>query len=315
MEDRLTVGCADLPEKDQTLVHALVRVLDGGMALPLRYSEQLGECNVVFASSQWGHPAPEDCVLVRMESESAPRPEPLPARELAITPPMRMSNVLQVLQSAAQLLLGTQEASSPEQALESQSALFACIAKGLKASEQRRSVIPLGAGQQLVVDFTSQRVHTSVPVETLLGGMYRVGTPHRVSPVEEEIVRSAPSHALRPLVWQLAVKLAQASKSVPPRTGRYHLQRWPEAMALAIPGHPLLSALFSHRPITLEQACAEAHMPAPRVHWFLEACLTLGLAVEVTAAPEPVPAPDSPPVAPTPKPSWLNQLRERLKLW
>jgi hypothetical protein len=313
MEDRLTVGSADLPEKDQTLVHALIRVLDGGMAVPLRYSEKLGECNVVFASSQWRHAAPNDCVLVRVDSTA--RSDTPPARELSIAPPMRMSNVLQVLESAAQLLLGKQEAESPEQALESQLALFACIAKGLKTSEQRRSVIPLGAGQQMVVDFTAQRVHTSVPVETLLSGLYRVGEPHRVSPVEEEIVRSAPSHALRPLVWQLAVQLAQGSKSVPPRHGLYRLQRWPEAMALAIPGHPLLSALFSHRPLTLAQACAEAHMPAPRVHWFLEACLTLGLAVEVAPNPAPAPMPAASLHAPAAKPSWLNQLRERLKLW
>lgn len=313
MEDRLTIGCADLPEKDQTLVHALVRVLDGGMALSLRYSEDLDECNVVFASSQWPHAAPEECALVRVDG--ADRSQTRPVRELSITPPLRMSNVLQVLEAAAQQVLGTQQAASPEQALESQSALFACLAKGLKASEQRRCVIPLGAGQQMVVDFTAQRVHTTVPVETLLGGLYRVGDPHRVSAVEEEIVRSAPSHALRPLIWQLALKLAQGSKSVPPRPGQYRLQRWPEAMALAIPGHPLLSALFSHRPLTLEQACAEAHMPAPRVHWFLEACLTLGLAVEVTATPAPVPVPTPAQAAPKAKPSWLNQLRERLKLW
>ena len=48
MADGLVIGTQDITAKDQALLKALVRLLNGGVNIQARFSEQLEECNVVF---------------------------------------------------------------------------------------------------------------------------------------------------------------------------------------------------------------------------------------------------------------------------
>lgn len=310
----LVIGSTDISAKDELLLRALVRVLDGGIGTPLRFSEHLPDCNVVFVPRHWPHRLAAHCVTVRVgEGDDAPHPS---GNELAVSPPLRMTNVLAVLQSAAQRTFHDTQPDDPMRAL---SLLFGWISKGLQTHERRRAVVPLGAGQQAIFDYAQQRLHTSMPIDTLLGGHYSVGTPHRVSPVEEEVIRSVPQHALRPLVWQLAQRLAEGGAAPVPRPGRFRLRRWPEAAGLGAAGHPRLAALWTHSAMSLDEICRSSALPSATARWFLEACLALGLAVEESAEPRIAPQPPNPNTTPVQHPApaagWLSHLRERLKLW
>lgn len=314
MEGALIIGSLGIAPKDQMVLRALVGVLDGGISAPLRFSEHLPDCNVVFVPQHWPHRLAAHCVAVHVaEHQHAAAPELLP--EFSISLPLRVSNVLAVLQSAAQRALCGAKSDDSARALP---ALFSLIGKGLRTSERGRTVVPLDAGQQVIIDFTMQRVYTFLPMQALLAGQYEVGTPHRISAVEEELIRCAPSHELRPLLWELAQRLAARDAAGPPRLGRYRLSRWPEAAGLSAPGHPRLAALFTHRAWTLDEACVASGTKTPAVvHWFLETCLILGLAVEEQSA-VPAPAQAAPACEARSAPAalgWLGQLRKKLKLW
>lgn len=308
----LVIGTHGVASKDLAVLKALVRLLDGGINLRARFSEDLHECNVVFVP---GHslpssPLPARCVPVRVLAA-----EPEQGRvagddgALVVAAPLRLTNVIAVLQSAAQRVLGSGGMVQYD-TVRSLSALFAVLRVGMPGPERRRAVVPMSSGQQVVFDFVNQRVHTALPMETLLSGAYTLGTPHRVSPVEEALIGSLPAHSLRHLLWGLAQRLAQAGAAAPERSGHYRLRRWPDAMALVAPGHPRLAALWTQRPLSLAQIDAASGVPPAAARWFLEACLALNLAQD-----EDPPAARAP-TAPAPAaPGWLGQLRERLKLW
>lgn len=309
MADGLVIGTQDIASKDQLVLKALVRLLDGGINVHARFSEQSDECNVVFVPGGRPYRFAPTCVAVRVLGADEPPGAAL--GDLAVAAPLRMTNVIAVLQAAAQRVHG---GAARYDTVQGQLSLFALLGESTRTAERRRTVVPMSSGQQIVFDFTQQLVHTAMPLEALLSGAYTLGTPHRVSPVEEELIRSVPSHSLRHLLWGLALRLAQAGAAAPARAGHYRLLRWPDAAGLAAPGHPRLAALWTHRALSLAQMDAASGVPPAAARWFLEACLALGLAVDearggiAVAAPAVASAPAAPP-------GWLGHLRERLKLW
>ena len=329
MSDVLVIGTQGISHRDDMVLRALVRLLDGGINIRARFSEQLEECNVVFVPANWPYRFPAPCITVGVKDPAKPDPSPDSACDLAVSTPLRMTNVIAVLQSATQRMHNVSQF-DPVKGLR---ALFELLCERNRTAERSRAVVPMGSGQQIVFDFVKQLVHTAMPMDVLLSGAYTLGTPHRVSPVEEELIRSVPAYSLRHLVWQLALRLAQAGAVAPSRAGSYRLLRWPDAVGLAAPGHPRLAALWTNRALSLEQIRAISGVSAASVGWFLEACLALGLAVGEYAGEGSEPAPaDShgstgrsatgaavaakpqPPAAAAP-PGWLSHLRERLKLW
>ncbi len=308
----LVIGTQDIAQKDQLVLRALVRLLEGGVNIRARFSEQLAECNVVFVPGHWPYRFRAPCITVRVIDPEDDGPAPEPSADLTVVTPLRMTNVIAVLQSATQRVHGVAQF-DPIQGL---LALFDLLGERTRTAERRRAVVPMSSGQQIVFDFVQQLVYTAMPMEVLLSGAYTLGTPHRVSPVEEELIRSVPSHSLRHLVWNLALRLAQTGAAAPARNGSYHLLRWPDAIGLSAAGHPRLAALLTSRALGYGQICATSGVPETTVRWFLEACLALGLAVEESsvAAPAALAKPPAPPATATP-PGWLGHLRERLKLW
>ena len=249
MHDGLVIGTQDIAPKDQMVLRALVRLLEGGSSIHARFSEQLGECNVVFVPGCGTHRLPAPCVAVRVHDTAPAGDASAQASDLAVVAPLRMSNVMATLQVAAQRVHGVARV-DPVRSLQ---ALFTLLSESTRIAERRRAVVPLGCGQQIVFDFVNQLVHTATPLEVLFSGAYTVGTPHRVSPVEEELIRLEPSHSLRHVLWGLSLRLAQAGAAAPERLGRYQLRRWPDAVGLAAPGHPRLAALWTRSPLSLEQ--------------------------------------------------------------
>lgn len=315
MGDGLVIGTQDIAQKDQLVLRALVRLLEGGVNIRARFSEQLTECNVVFVPGDWPYRFHAPCITVRVLDPDDTAVALGQTADLTVATPLRMTNVIAVLQSATQRVHGV----SQFDPVKGQRALFELLGERTRTAERRRAVVPISAGQQIVFDFVQQLVHTSMPMEVLLSGAYTLGEPHRVSPVEEELIRSVPAHSLRNLLWNLAMRLAQSGASAPLRTGHYRLLRWPDAIGLTAAGHPRLAALLTSRALSYEQVCTSSGVPEATVRWFLEACLALGLAVdEGSAAPAAavtsVKKPSQPPAAAAP-PGWLGNLRERLKLW
>jgi len=327
MSDGLVIGTQGIAHKDDMVLRALVRLLDGGINIRARFSEQPEECNVVFVPGNWPSRLRAPCITVRVKDPAQADEAPDSQCDLSVTAPLRMTNVIAVLQSATQRVHSVAQFDP----VQGQQALFALLGERTRTAERRRAVVPMSSGQQIVFDFVNQLVHTAMPMDVLLSGAYTLGTPHRVSPVEEALILSVPSHSLRHLLWQLALRLAQAGAAAPLRSGTFRLLRWPDAIGLAAPGHPRLAALWTSRALSLEQIRTTSGVPDAIAGWFLEACLALGLAVDETAGTsdpdtpvdgaarpsEPAataPAKSHPPAAAAP-PGWLSHLRERLKLW
>lgn len=258
MSDVLVIGTQGISHRDDMVLRALVRLLDGGINIRARFSEQLEECNVVFVPGNWPYRFPAPCITVGVKDPAKPDQSPDSACDLAVSTPLRMTNVIAVLQSATQRMHNVSQF-DPVKGLR---ALFELLCERNRTAERSRAVVPMGSGQQIVVDFVKQLVHTAMPMDVLLSGAYTLGTPHRVSPVEEELIRSVPAYSLRHLVWQLALRLAQAGAVAPSRAGSYRLLRWPDAVGLAAPGHPRLAALWTNRALSLEQIRAISGVPA-----------------------------------------------------
>ena len=315
----LVIGTRDIAHKDQMVLKALVRLLEGGTNIHARFSETLQECNVVFVPFHGAYQLHADCIMVRVVHGDKSDAPVEASSDLSVAAPLRLTNVIAVLQSATQRVHGM----APYDPVRGLLALFTLLGEHTRTAEHRRAVVPVSSGQQIIFDFVQQLVHTAMPLDVVLSGAYTLGTPHRVSPVEEELIRSVPSHSLRQLLWNLTLRLAQAGAPAPQRLGNYRLLRWPDAVGLAAPGHPRLAALWTHRALSLDQIDAMSGVPAHTARWFLETCLVLGLAVADNS--DPAEGAKTNAASPAKSgvsagrsntaPRWFGHLRERLKLW
>ena len=102
MSDVLVIGTQGISHRDDMVLRALVRLLDGGINIRARFSEQLEECNVVFVPGNWPYRFPAPCITVGVKDPAKPDQSPDSACDLAVSTPLRMTNVIAVLQSATQ---------------------------------------------------------------------------------------------------------------------------------------------------------------------------------------------------------------------
>jgi hypothetical protein len=316
MSDGVFIGAQSLSQKDELVLRALVRLLDGGVNIRLHYSDDLAACDIIFGCESLAfEPAPSEKsvrVTVRqpLEGVSDLSMDTNAQGQLSVMSPLRMANVMAVVQSILQQAIPNR----PQDVARGWHALYSVLSIRMKNADRRRCVVPMNPGQELVVDFVEQKIYTAIPSELLLSGRYGVGEPRRVSQVEEEVVRSLAPQSLRHLVWGLALRLAHANVQAPRLTDRYRLLRWPDAVALSRPGYPRLAALMTSRAMSCEQASVASGLGLSAVQWFVGTCLALGVAEKVALA-EPeaaVPTVQTPAAAAQ---GWLGQLRNRLKLW
>lgn len=311
----LVVGTQDIPAKDQLVLRSLLRVMDGQNGLGLRFSDTLAECNVVLVPADGASRLPPGCVSVHLVPEHAPTGmSPHPG--LSVRAPLRLSNAGAVLQAAAEML-------DPGIALLRSSnglaSLLELLLRHVMSSEGHVTVLPLGDGHEMVVNVAEDRYHSDRSVEELLQGNYRLGEPRRASDAEIAALAQQDSRRLRELLWQATHRLGDVAEPGLTLPGRYRLLRWPDAMALARPGLPLLAALLTSRPQTVAQACAASGANAAMVSRFLKTNLALGIAVSVESAEPslhaPVPVRQAAQLALEPALSMLGRIRDRLKLW
>ncbi|WP_157085050.1 hypothetical protein [Hydrogenophaga palleronii] len=308
VERELVIGALALQDKDAAVLRVLVRLLDGSMSLRLRFGEQLAACNIVFvpAGCDTSHPG------VRVQVTEGPATCATDPGTITVPAPLRMSNVMGALHKAL--------ARIHPPALADQSAglaaLFQSLRQAVGPEAPPRCIIPLHSGHLLLIDAPRHRMQTAAPIEMLLAGECHPGTLRPAGRVDEEQLHSAPSHALRDFVWRLSQRLVDLNAAPPPlAAARWHLRRWPEAVALMAPGHPRLAALLTARPHSLAELGGLSGLPLQAVQWFLLSGQLVGVAEHgAVLAAEPAPTAPTPP-APSAAPGWLGQLRERLKLW
>lgn len=313
MASLLVIGTWGIAHKDQMVLRALMRLFEGGVNINARFSEMLEECNVVFVPSDASCRFEPPCVAVRVaDPEKGAQAFDHHADDLIVSAPLRMTNVIAVLQSAAQRLQGVVQ-HDPVQGLQT---LFDLLSEGMRKARRGLLVVPASPGQQIVFDFVGQIVRTSMSMEVLLSGAYTLGKARRVNPVEEELIRALPVYSLRPLLWSVSTRLAQIGAIAPTRSGSYRLLRWPDASGLGTPGHPRLSALWTHRAMSLAQIDAKSGVAPSTTRWFLETCLALDLAVVDSGSDSQIAASMASATSTRSNSAgWLGHLRERLKLW
>lgn len=302
MVRELVIGALALQDKDAAVLQVLVKLLDGSMSLRLRFSEQLADCNIVFARPSHSGSLPGVVVQV---VEGVPSNAVAPG-DITVAAPLRMSGVMEALHKALARLHPPALADQTTGLV----ALFGALRHAMGEREPARCVIPLQSGHLLLIDAQAHRLQTSAPLELLLSGDGHPGVARAAGLVDEQLLRSSPTHALRDVVWRLAQRLVDVHAAPPELGGAWRLRRWPEAAGLKSPGHPRLAALLTAQCHTLDELVTLSGLPPLKVQWFLQCCLLFGLAepVERSAVHE-VPARQGA------APGWLGQLRERLRLW
>ncbi len=307
----LVVGAADIPAKEQLLLRSLLRVMDGNNNLRLRYSETLSECNVVLVPAHWSSRLPPTCVSVHLiPEETAADAAPHPG--LSIRAPLRLTNTSVLLQAAAELLA---HGTALQQSSNSLALLLTTLLRHTMSRERRTTVLPFKDGREIVVNFLDDCYHCPMAVEELLKGGFSLEEPRRASDAEIAAVAGTHSRRLRQLLWQATNRLVDSAEPSAALSGHFRLRRWPDAMALTRPGFPMLAALLTSRPHTIEQAGKACGASAAAIGWFLKTNLALGIAESVELVEQAKPAPTAGAAHPTPATSMLGRIRERLKLW
>ena len=97
MGDGLVIGTQDIAQKDQLVLRALVRLLEGGVNIRARFSEQLAECNVVFVPGDWPYRFHAPCITVRVLDPDDTAVALGQTADLTVATPLRMTNVIAVL--------------------------------------------------------------------------------------------------------------------------------------------------------------------------------------------------------------------------
>lgn len=305
----LVVGALGLGAKEQLLLRSLVRLLHGSAGLELRFADTPDECQVVFLPDDAAvHVLPPQ-LGVQVVADVSKEPHP----GLRVQLPLRASNVGAVLQTAAQFL-GRQRAAAVA-TRDGLAHLFDALTRLLMARERRATVFPFVDGPLLWVDFGDDRCRCDPSPHALLSTACSLGDPRRATPAETAASSGGGCLRLREFLWSLAHRLEDEGRPAPLLGGCYRLLRWPEAVALARPGIPRLSALLTSRAMGVADASRASGADLAGVGWFLAAGLALGL-VELAGAVEEAP-PHAPPgpAVPAAARGLIDRLRERLRLW
>lgn len=309
----LDIAASGLDARERAVLVSLARLLDGRGGLRLRWVEDIADCNTLFVPHGWTGYLPPPRVLVRVVP-----PGVVPASSppgLVVEAPLRMSRVTQVLDAAADRVDVADTAGGSG---EGPHALHAALLAGLLSGERRRTLLPLGDGPGLIVDYPAGQLLSPWPLEGLLQTRLCLGPPQR-APLNPPWASALQPLRLPPLLWALGHRLSDAGRVPRAVAGRYVLRRWPEAAALARPQMPRLVAAWTRRPMTVAEAAAASQRPMAEIGWFLTNALALGIAVPAAEDAVPPPAASASAAASaapaTGSRSLFDRLRDRFKLW
>lgn len=272
----LDIASIGLDARDRAVLVSMTRLLDGQAGLRLRWVEDANACTTLFVPHDWSQYIAPPRVLVRLTPRGAKAADS--PRGLAVASPVRVDGMTEVLEAAAALYDLARGAVQREHARMALHALRDLLVGALLAGERRRTLLGVGGGHALVVDFRTGEITSSLPLAELLLRPLQLAEPQRAP---DTTPWSGQSHPLRvsTLLWGLTHALID--QGVSPRTinGRYQLKSAPEPAALTRPSAPRLVAAWTQRPMGVGEAAAAAGLSAFEILWFLSTALALGIAV------------------------------------
>ncbi len=272
----LDIAAIGLEARDRAVLVSMTRMLDGQAGLRLRWVDDANACTTLFVPHDWSQYVTPPRVLVRLTPRGAKAAD-LP-RGLALTSPVRVGDMTEVLEAAAALYDLARGAAQREHARMALHALRDVLVGALLAGERRRTLLGLGGGHAMVVDFRNGEITSSLPQAELLARPLQLAEAVRAP---DAPAWPGESHTLQvsALLWGLTHALID--QGVSPRTinGRYQLKGAPEPAALSRPSAPRLVAAWTQRAMGVGEAAAAAGLSAFEILWFLSTALALGIAV------------------------------------
>lgn len=272
----LDIAAVGLDARDRAVLVSMTRLLDGQSGLRLRWVEDAHDCTTLFVPHDWSQYVAPPRVLVRLTPRGA-KPADAP-RGLAVSSPLRVDGMTEVLEAAAALYELARSAVQREHARMALHALRDLLVGALLAGERRRTLLGVGGGHGLVVDFRTGEITSSLPLAELLQRPLQLAEPQRAP---DTTPWTGERHTLQvsTLLWGLTHTLVD--QGVSPRTinGRYRLTSAPEPAALSRPSAPRLVAAWTQRAMGVGEAAAAAGLSAFEILWFLSTALALGIAV------------------------------------
>jgi hypothetical protein len=272
----LDLAAVGLDARDRAVLVSMTRLLDGQSGLRLRWVDDVLACTTLFVPHDWTQYIAPPRVLVRLTPRGATAAES--PRGLALASPIRVSDMTEALEAAAalhELALGAVQREQNRMAL---NALRDLLVGALVAGERRRTLLGLGGGHGMVVDFRTGEITSSLPQAELLLRPLQLAEPQRAP---DTLAWPGETHTLRvsTLLWGLTHALVD--QGVSPRTinGRYQLVRAPEPAALSRPSAPRLVAAWTQRAMGVGEAAVAGGLSAFEILWFLSTALALGIAV------------------------------------
>lgn len=272
----LDIAAIGLDARDRAVLVSMTRLLDGQSGLRLRWVEDTNACTTLFVPHDWSHYVAPPRVLVRLTPRGT-KPADSP-RGLAMASPVRVSDMTEVLEAAAALYDLARSAVQREHARMALHALRDLLVGALLAGERRRTLLGVGGGHALVVDFRTGEITSSLPQAELLQRPLQLAEPQRAP---EATPWPGEKHTLQvsTLLWGLTHTLVDQGVSPNTINGRYQLKSSPEPAALTRPSAPRLVAAWTQRAMFVGEAAAASGLSAFEVLWFLSTALALGIAV------------------------------------
>ena len=275
-ERTLDLAAAGLEARERAVLVSMTRVLDGQGGLRLRWVEDATACTTLFVPHDWSQYVAPPRVLVRLTPRGATAAES--PRGLSVALPLRVGEMTDALEAAAALHELARNAVQREHARMALHALRDVLIGARRAGERRRTLIGVGEGHGMVVDFRSGEITSSLPQAELLARPLELSEPQRAPDV---MAWSGAAHTLRlsSLLWGMTHALIDQGVSANTINGRYQLARPPEPEALSRPSTSRLVSAWTQRAMSVGEAAAAARLSAFEVLWFLSTALALGIAV------------------------------------
>lgn len=272
-----TITTVGLAERDTLLIKSYLGLLSGKTREDWRFRDA-GAADVCIAAS--GAAMPRAQLHIRYLSRDE---APTVHDDLCLASPLRVANVIAVLDQASQRLGAAPVAPAatpihmPAAAAPAQPA--DTLAEGLRARRGDEAQLWLGRGSTLVcADFAAGRYRSNEPLtaqHATADGWRRLPAQDLALPIEG---------ALTWLMWTAGIAEARVQPGV------YRLRRWPDFGVLPHqPSFVRLAAFFARQPATAPAAAAAALVPVPDVEAFLAGCLMAGYAGADDSAPRAAP--------------------------